>query len=171
MARRISLREFQQDLVRRLTEARVSTETPTARLGVQIGGEHWLVRLDEAAEVMPPPVIAPVPLTQPWFRGLTNIRGNLYSVVDLAHVPGRRGDARDAGLPAAAGGRALSHGRGAAGGRMLGLRNLNAFERSETAPRRPWEHAYYVRQGRAGSGASSPWKHWFTAGSSCRPAL
>jgi twitching motility protein PilI len=29
------------------------------------------------------------PLTQPWFLGLANIRGNLYSVVDLAGFLGR----------------------------------------------------------------------------------
>ena len=36
---------------------------------------------------MPP--IANVPLTQPWFRGLANIRGNLYSVIDFAGFLGR----------------------------------------------------------------------------------
>jgi twitching motility protein PilI len=144
MARRISLREFQQDLVRRLTEARISTETPTARLGVQIGGEHWLVRLDEAAEVMPPPVIAPVPLTQPWFRGLTNIRGNLYSVVDLSHFQGGPETPASPDCRLLLVGERYHMAAALLVGRMLGLRNLSAFERRETAPHRPWEHAYYV---------------------------
>ncbi len=30
-----------------------------------------------------------MPLTQPWFLGLANIRGNLYSVVDFAGFIGR----------------------------------------------------------------------------------
>ena len=87
MARRISLREFQQDLVRRLNEAAAS-EAPSTRLGVQIGGELWLVRLEEAGEVIPLPPFVAVPLTRPWFRGLANIRGNLFSVVDLSAFHG-----------------------------------------------------------------------------------
>ena len=47
MARRISLREFQQDLVRRLNEA-AAADAPSARLGVQVGTELWLVKLEEA---------------------------------------------------------------------------------------------------------------------------
>src|SRR4029078_11628825 len=42
-----------------------------------------------AAEVVAVPPIASVPLTQPWFLGLANIRGNLYSVVDFAGFIGR----------------------------------------------------------------------------------
>jgi twitching motility protein PilI len=33
--------------------------------------------------------VAGVPLTKPWFLGLANVRGNLYSVVDLARFLGR----------------------------------------------------------------------------------
>ena len=40
------------------------------------------------------PAIATVPLTQPWFLGVANIRGNLYSVVDFAGFVGRAGDRR-----------------------------------------------------------------------------
>ena len=87
MARRVSLREFQQDLVRRLNEA-AAADAPSARLGVQVGSEVWLVRLEEASEVIPVPAIANVPLTQGWFRGLANIRGNLFSVIDLSAFQG-----------------------------------------------------------------------------------
>lgn len=149
MARRISLREFQQDLVRRLTEARVSTETPSARLGVQVGSEFWLVRLDEAAEVMPPPVIAPVPLTRPWFRGLTNIRGNLYSVVDLAQFQGGPETLATPDSRLLLVGEKYHMAAALLVGRMLGLRNLNALERRESPPQRPWEQAHYVdKEGR-----------------------
>jgi twitching motility protein PilI len=144
MARRISLREFQQDLVRRLTEARVSTETPTARLGVQVGTEYWLVRLDEAAEVMPPPPIVSVPLTRPWFRGLTNIRGNLYSVIDLAQFQGGAETLTTPDCRLLLVGEKYQMAAALLVGRMLGLRNLAAFERSDAPPQRPWEQAHYV---------------------------
>jgi twitching motility protein PilI len=83
MARKVSLREFQQDLTRRLSEA-AATTTQAARLAVQSGADFWLVRLDEAGEVIPMPTLATVPLTCDWFRGLVNLRGNLYSVIDFA---------------------------------------------------------------------------------------
>ena len=50
--------------------------------------ELWLVKLEEAGEVIPVPAMVPVPLTQPWFRGLANIRGNLFSVIDFAAYQG-----------------------------------------------------------------------------------
>jgi len=34
------------------------------------------------------PPITPVPLTRSWFRGVANVRGNLYSVVDFAAFVG-----------------------------------------------------------------------------------
>ena len=38
--------------------------------------------------MIPVPPITPVPLTRPWFRGVANVRGNLYSVVDFAAFVG-----------------------------------------------------------------------------------
>ena len=55
-----------------------------ARLGMLFGAERLLVDLAEAGEILPmPPVIVPVPLTRDWFLGMTNVRGSLYTVVDL----------------------------------------------------------------------------------------
>ena len=87
MAERISLRDYQRALAVRLHEA--ETRGTTFKLGLQVGGEDWLVDLSDAGEVIPVPAITPVPLTQPWFSGVTNIRGNLYSVVDFAAFLGR----------------------------------------------------------------------------------
>lgn len=82
MARRISLREFQENLVKRLAEAR-SGDRRTL-LGVEAGNERWLVDLTDTGEVLPVPPVSQVPLTRAWFRGVTNVRGTLYSVVDFA---------------------------------------------------------------------------------------
>jgi twitching motility protein PilI len=81
MADKISLRDYQRDLVERLR----STEGGriASKLGVQAGSESWLVDLSDAGEVVPVPAISPVPLTRSWFKGLASIRGNLYSVVDF----------------------------------------------------------------------------------------
>ena len=55
-----------------------------SQLGVSVAGQRWLCRLEEIEEILVPPVITPVPLTRPWFLGLTNVRGSLYSVVDFS---------------------------------------------------------------------------------------
>jgi twitching motility protein PilI len=81
MASRTSLRDYQRDLAERLRSAQGAVNA--SMLGVQVDDEAWLVDLREAGEVIPVPPITPLPLTRPWFKGLTNIRGNLYSVVDF----------------------------------------------------------------------------------------
>jgi twitching motility protein PilI len=81
MASRSSLRDYQRDLAERLRSAQGAVNA--SMLGVQVDDEAWLVDLREAGEVIPVPPITPLPLTRPWLRGLTNIRGNLYSVVDF----------------------------------------------------------------------------------------
>jgi twitching motility protein PilI len=87
MAKRISLREFQQALVDKLTSAQRG-ETPRAFLGIQAGRDHWLLDLPDAGEIVPVPPLTPVPLTKPWFRGLANIRGTLFTVVDFSAFQG-----------------------------------------------------------------------------------
>lgn len=82
MARRISLREFQANLARRLSEAQTSDRRTL--LGVAAGAENWLVDLVDTGEILPVPPLSPVPLTRPWFRGIANLRGTLYGIVDFA---------------------------------------------------------------------------------------
>ncbi len=83
MSKRLNLREFQQNLIDRLQAKDLSGERVTT-LGVQIAGRNWLVDMVDIAEVLPLPRLTRVPLTKPWFRGVANVRGNLYSVVDMA---------------------------------------------------------------------------------------
>ena len=82
-SRRGSLREYQLALSERLQGAGTATR-PASKLGLQVGGEAWLVDLREAGEIVPPPAISPVPLARPWFKGVANVRGNLYSVTDFS---------------------------------------------------------------------------------------
>jgi twitching motility protein PilI len=81
MAERLSLKDYQRELVNRLKEA--GAGRMASKLGMQLGAETWLVDLADAGEVIPVPAITPVPLTKPWFKGVANVRGNLYSVVDF----------------------------------------------------------------------------------------
>jgi twitching motility protein PilI len=82
MAERTSLRDYQRALAERLRGG----EGPRAisKLGVRVGAENWMVDLADAGEIIPVPPVTPVPLTRPWFKGMTNIRGKLFSVVDFS---------------------------------------------------------------------------------------
>ncbi|MCL2309919.1 MAG: chemotaxis protein CheW [Proteobacteria bacterium] len=94
-AKRTDLRAFQNELVSRMM-APTAVEDMVSQLGFAAGGERWLCRLQQTEEVLVSPPITPVPLTQPWFLGLTNVRGNLYSVIDFSLFLGKAPTAHNA---------------------------------------------------------------------------
>ena len=147
MARRTGLREFQLSVAERLRTAS-SRAALSSRLGFQVGADNWFVALNQVSEVIPVPPTVTVPRTQPWFRGVANVRGNLYSMVDFSAYQGRD--------PIAAGmerrviliSDRLVGGAGLLVSRMLGLRNPEQFNpaaRPEGAP--PWLAAAYSDAG------------------------
>ena len=79
-----NLREFQGQLTERLKAAAAQPDV-TSRLGFASAGRQWLVPLTEVDEVLPVPAVLPVPGCEGWFRGLCNVRGNLYAVSDLGY--------------------------------------------------------------------------------------
>jgi twitching motility protein PilI len=87
-ARRNRLRQYQEELLARMQAARTGAGQRTHQLGVEIGGERYLLDLLEAGEIVPVPPLTSVPLTQDWYLGLANIRGSLVGVVDLARFFG-----------------------------------------------------------------------------------
>ena len=111
-----------------------SAAAPSAmRLGVLVGTRRWLVDLAEAGEIVPVPAIAPVPLTRPWFRGLANLRGALYTVVDLAAFAGEAPAAFDKDARLLALGERLQFNAALLVSRMLGLRSTAAMRRRPDA--------------------------------------
>ena len=78
-----------------------------------------------AALLITMPNVVKVPMTQPWFMGVANIRGNLFSVVDFAGFLGV-----ESAVPAAStrlvlfGPRVGELNAGIVVSRVLGLRNL-----------------------------------------------
>jgi twitching motility protein PilI len=86
-AAKASLREYQRALSARL--ANQESRQTISKLGVRAGGHAWLVDLADAGEVVPVPAVLAVPLMHEWFRGVANVRGVLYSVVDFSKFLGR----------------------------------------------------------------------------------
>jgi twitching motility protein PilI len=142
MARKTSLREFQQRVAERLRDLS-SRKTVASKLGFQVGGDNWLVNLADVSEVIPVPYFFPVPQTQNWFRGVSNIRGKLYSTIDFAAFQG--GSATGQGMERRV---VLIHdriidGSGLLVSRMLGLRNPETFSVEESPEDKPWVAARY----------------------------
>ncbi|MCS0581953.1 chemotaxis protein CheW [Massilia pinisoli] len=125
-ARRARLRQYQEQLLERMQAARTSSGARAHQLGVEIGGARYLFDLVEAGEIVPLPPLAAVPLTQPWYLGLANVRGSLVGVVDLARYLDP--DAAPSAAPAA-GARLVTFAPGLAFpcallvGRVVGLRH------------------------------------------------
>lgn len=122
--RRTRLREFQAQLVERMQAVRTAPQNHVAQLGVMIGQTRWLLNLQEAGEIVSVGPIASVPLTHEWFIGLTNIRGNLVSVIDLARFQGMPAAQIDKESRIVAFAPGLSFNCGLLVSRVMGLRNV-----------------------------------------------
>jgi len=142
VAKQISLREFQHGLAQRLREAQAETE-PTSRLGVQAGSRNWLLKLDDAGEMLPLPEISGVPLTKSWYMGLANIRGVLASVVDFAAFMGGEPTVRTPDCRLVLIAERFNSFSGLVISRMLGLKNVQAMQPAEMVGERSWVAATY----------------------------
>lgn len=143
MAKKFNLREFQTALSQQL-QAAASRDNTGSRLGFRVGEANWLVSLTDTEEVLPVPPIVKVPGAKRWFRGVTNIRGNLYAVSDFSDFMGQgvtpdHADCRlliphhDFGVNAALLVRST-----------LGLKNINRYEAREGGAPYPWAARQYT---------------------------
>jgi twitching motility protein PilI len=149
MGRRTGLREYQMAVAERLRTAATRTAV-ASKLGFQIGADNWFVALHQVSEVIPVPTMVTVPLTQGWFRGVANIRGNLYSMVDFGAFQG--GDSISPGMERRVilVSDRLVAGSGLLVSRMLGLRSPEQFtvvDRPQDAA--PWLADVYKDAGGA----------------------
>jgi twitching motility protein PilI len=143
------LRDFQARLTERLRQARTSPDL-AARLGLMIGEDRYLVDLTEAGEIVPmPDSIVPVPLTRDWLLGLVNLRGMLFTVIDLQRYAneGHAELGKESRLLAIAA--RLNFNAAIVVTRMLGLRSVGSMRvvddaTDADAPRHDWIGATLV---------------------------
>lgn len=143
MAKKISLREFQEHLAARLAGS--DQRSAAGLLGIQAGAEHWLLNLSDSGEIVPLTPLTPVPLTKHWFAGIANIRGKLYSVVDLSAFRGKEATPQNSSARLLLIG--TRHGSNAAllVSRMLGLRSIEALSPVADDPLAPfWARESYT---------------------------
>jgi twitching motility protein PilI len=146
VARRTRLREFQTQLVERMQAAKTGVDTRVSQLGVMIGQRRWLLSLQEAGEIVSVGAITKVPLTHGWFLGLSNIRGNLISVIDFAQFQGQGAAVIDKESRIVAFAPSLSFNCGLLVTRVLGLRNVADMELRTTpeGDSTQWSTQHYV---------------------------
>ncbi len=138
MSNRVGLREFQQNLSRRLAGA-AAQDNLRSRLAFEAGNRLWLLNLPDAGEVMPVPWLCRVPLTRRWYCGLVNVRGALYGMVDLADFCGYGSTARTSENAFLMCGRRHGVNVGLLAQKVVGLRNAQEFSAVEGAvPDKPW---------------------------------
>jgi twitching motility protein PilI len=83
MANREAIRDLQTRLAGRLQSARTAGAS-VSWLAVRAGGANYLLPLGQSGEIYPLTNLQSVPYSKLWFRGVLNIRGGLYGVVDIA---------------------------------------------------------------------------------------
>jgi len=148
MARKSSLREFQAHLATRL--AGVMDQRAAGLLGIQSGGDYWLLDLSDSGEIIPLPPLTSVPLTKPWFVGLANIRGSLYSVADFSAFQGKEATPQNASSRLLLIGTKYGNNAALLVTRMLGLRNIDDLTPAVQDPAAPaWvSGAFTDKEGR-----------------------
>ncbi|QAU33544.1 chemotaxis protein CheW [Janthinobacterium sp. 17J80-10] len=146
LARRTRLREFQAQLLERMQAARTGASPYARQLGVLIGQRYCLLNLQEAGEIISVGAITAVPLTQDWFLGLTNVRGSLVSVIDLARFQGQAGTSIDRESRVVVFAPGLSFNSGILVSRVLGLRNVDDMRphENEAEATASWAVRQYV---------------------------
>ena len=144
--RRGSLREFQEELSRRIAAAGTAVRKDL-RLVVKSGTSGWLLRLPDAGELLPLPELTPVPLTRRWFSGVANVRGVLYAVVDLAAFLGEPQAATQQSSRLMLVGQRYGTNAALLVERVIGLGKLQDFTATERIRSVPWAGAEYLDAG------------------------
>lgn len=139
----MSIKEYQHSLSKQLDNAAQTSPSATV-LGIVLGEDRCLVHMNEVNEVIQTPKITPVSLTQPWFIGMMNVRGNLYSITDLGVFLGGSPtpfNLRSRILLVATTNKMNS---GFLVNSMLGIRNLSDFKPIENSKNANDAYRYYM---------------------------
>src|ERR1700755_173287 len=89
MANKDALRELQTRLASRLQAAKTEPRA-RGRLAVECAGAGLLLPLAQAGEIFPLRSLLKLPHAKPWMTGVAQLRGDLYTVIDLAAFLGLR---------------------------------------------------------------------------------
>jgi twitching motility protein PilI len=146
--RQTRLHDYQAMLARRLREAR-NLPAVDSYLGVLVGQRNWLLPLMDTGEVLEMRAPAAVPLTQPWYRGLVNARGNLLGVIDFGMFCGEGPTPVQPGSKIVVLSRHVERACGIIATRVVGLRHAGDLTPAGGAEPEAWRGAAFAdREGR-----------------------
>lgn len=132
--RRSRLRRYQAQLLERMHAAKSGALASGRELGVQLGAMRCLLDLTQVSEIVPLQALTPVPLARDWYLGLSNIRGNLTGVIDLARYCGVEAVAPTSECRMITLAPALGFNSALLATRVLGLRDVGAMTADAAAP-------------------------------------
>lgn len=130
MSGQFSLHEFQPNAHDRLQGETADGHIST--LGIQAGEDYWLVDMGDISEVLPLPPLTPVPFTRPWYCGVANVRGSLYSITDLAAFLEQGATPREGSSRVLLVNPKFTFNAGLLVTRVLGLRDASNWQRDDT---------------------------------------
>ncbi|MEZ5542214.1 MAG: chemotaxis protein CheW [Pseudomonadota bacterium] len=64
-------------------ERQVENAIVWSGIAYRLGDNYLVSKLGEVVEILELPELSIIPLTQPWVRGIANVRGNLLPVIDM----------------------------------------------------------------------------------------
>ena len=143
MSKKKALRELQERIATQLQQASSDAGLAASWLGVRLGEQKLLLPLQQSGEIYAMTAVQPLAYTKPWFLGVAHLRGNIYGVIELgAFIPST---AQAAVAPPIDRARSNLIGINDAFGLNVvfrvdgleGLRNPDAFTRSETPSNAP----------------------------------
>lgn len=105
--------------------------TQVGTLGVLIGKDNWLIDMADISEVLSLPELTNVPLTKPWYCGVANVRGNIYSITDLGAYLNYGTTTKDPQSRVLLLGLKFNFNTGLLVSKVLGLRNSTDWQQSE----------------------------------------
>lgn len=129
MVDKVKLRDYQQSILDRLEVVKTDQSMLTANyLGVEISGRNVLVNLLDISETLVLGDVTTVPLVKPWFLGMTNVRGVLYAINDLAQLLDDRYTQLTSNTRLLLISDSISSNVGLLVDRLIGLRSMENFE-------------------------------------------
>lgn len=129
MVDKVKLRDYQQSILDRLEVVKTDDAMQAANyLGVEVSGRNVLVNLLDISETLVLGEVATVPLVKPWFLGMTNVRGVLYAINDLAQLLDDRYSPLTSNTRLLLINDSITANVGVLVDRLIGLRSIDNFE-------------------------------------------
>lgn len=129
MVDKVKLRDYQQSILDRLEVVKTDNSMQAASyLGVEISGRNVLVNLLDISETLVLGEVTTVPLVKPWFLGMTNVRGVLYAINDLAQLLDDRYSQLTSNTRLLLVNDSITANVGVLVDRLIGLRSMDNFE-------------------------------------------